>query len=226
MKNLRKAVAMIELIFAIVVMGIAMLAIPNIAALSLQGTKIVLLQESISEAASSLNLILSSPWDTVYNIGANSVKEESIIATDSDFFKDRKGLNNLSVQGSRDKNETKATAISDNKNGLEGYDGVVENIEIYSGQENSTYNGDYIDTNVAMKTTVRYYPDNITPGATTTFNFNPSSSSPTTTNIKRVTINLTTTNKDSFVSDKNITLHAFGCNIGSARASTKDEWRH
>ena len=63
MQNLRKAIAMIELIFAIVVMGIAMLAIPMITSQSSKGSESAMMQESISQASSNINMVLAKYWD-------------------------------------------------------------------------------------------------------------------------------------------------------------------
>jgi hypothetical protein len=59
----RNAIAMMELIFAIVVMGIALLSIPNLVSTASRSGYAAIQQEEINEASSHLNMILSYPWD-------------------------------------------------------------------------------------------------------------------------------------------------------------------
>ncbi|MEJ2488728.1 MAG: hypothetical protein P8Y50_02830, partial [Sulfurovaceae bacterium] len=59
----RKAIAMIELIIAIVIMGIAFLAIPMINNEAIKSDENAMLQESIAAGASQTELILTMKWD-------------------------------------------------------------------------------------------------------------------------------------------------------------------
>ena len=56
----RKAVAMIELIFAIVIMGFALMSIPNLLALSANSGYTSLQQEAIATASADISLLLIS----------------------------------------------------------------------------------------------------------------------------------------------------------------------
>jgi len=60
---LRPAIAMIELIFAIVIIGITLLSAPMIISQSVQSINTNLKQEAIAAAASQISLILTYPWD-------------------------------------------------------------------------------------------------------------------------------------------------------------------
>jgi len=59
----RKAIAMIELIFAIVIMGIVLLGIPNLVNVSTSSGFTSLQQEAIATASSQINLIMTKNWD-------------------------------------------------------------------------------------------------------------------------------------------------------------------
>jgi len=66
-KNLRPAIAMLELIFALVIMGIILLSAPLILDISIRSSNIALQQKSINNAFSRLNTQLSNTWDSQDN---------------------------------------------------------------------------------------------------------------------------------------------------------------
>ncbi|NKQ41562.1 MAG: type II secretion system protein, partial [Sulfurovum sp.] len=59
----RDAIAMIELIFSIVVMGIVMMSAPMLISTASKTTSVALQQEGIHEAASRVNMIMTYEWD-------------------------------------------------------------------------------------------------------------------------------------------------------------------
>jgi len=59
----RKAIALIELIFAIVVIAITLLSVPNLISQTTQASNKAITQEAISNAASYSSMIMSSFWD-------------------------------------------------------------------------------------------------------------------------------------------------------------------
>ena len=60
-KRLRPAIAMIELIFALVIMGIALMSAPMLITVSTQSIEVSLQQESLNEASSRVNMLLTYP---------------------------------------------------------------------------------------------------------------------------------------------------------------------
>jgi len=230
---------MIELIFAIVVMGIAMLAIPMITAQSIKGAESALMQESIAANASEMSMILAKPWDQ------NGIDEDlgsPIAKTQSAYFDERSGLDS---NNSRTKTisgvqpDASAIASDSNYDDIGDFNGKVETLVLYNNETNDVFSGDYADTNIQMATTVNFIPDKIVLAENTTFNFNPLGSSGTTTNIKigfsnrncnalgssgtttnikRVTTRLTVNTADG--RSKDITLSGFSCNIGVATPNT------
>jgi len=62
-KSIKPAIAMIELIFAIVVMGIALMSAPMLISIARQSTPVAIQQEAINQAVSRITMILTYPWD-------------------------------------------------------------------------------------------------------------------------------------------------------------------
>jgi len=59
----KKAIAMIELIFALVIMGIVLMSAPMLIQQSIKSSNIALQQEAIVAAASQTSIVLSMHWD-------------------------------------------------------------------------------------------------------------------------------------------------------------------
>lgn len=219
MKKYRKAVAMIELIFAIVVMGIAMLAIPMITTQSSRSVESAMMQESISTVASQIQMIMTRHWDA-NNEDPALGSYRPILKTNSAFFANRGGLN-IGMEGRTNISNTgveiNATSSGDfndtGLNDIDDYNGVSTLLS--SVVASTTGAGDYIDKSMKMTSSINYISDAILLGSNTTFDYNPSGAiSAVTTNIKRISITLTST--EPAFADKNITLNAFSCNIGTA----------
>ena len=79
----RKAIAMIELIFAIVIMGIALMSAPTLISVSSKSTYTALQQESITAAVSQINMIMTGAWD---EMDTNSTIGEPVLSTASIFI--------------------------------------------------------------------------------------------------------------------------------------------
>lgn len=229
LKN-RKAIAMIELIFALVVMGIAMLAIPIITSQSTKGSESAMMQESISQVAANMNVVLAKYWD---DANTNSGNEKVILKTDSTNFDTRAGLISankrinydqpLSVVPVDASNVVTNSAVQDpeGSDDMSDFNGKKITLSVYDeAQKNKSYEGDYIDKDISLTTTVTFAPDNVTLiGDTLIYNFDPKVS-PTTipagsSNIKRVNVLLETTNAN-LKDIKKIQLNGFSCNIGAA----------
>ncbi len=62
-KILRPAIAMVELIFAIVIIGIALLSAPMLISTAAKSGYVAMQQEGINEAATKVNMIMGYHWD-------------------------------------------------------------------------------------------------------------------------------------------------------------------
>jgi len=222
-QNKRKAVAMIELIFSIVIMGITLLTIPMITAQSVKSGESAMMQESIAAVASQMQMILSRHWDEI-DADPSLGSRRPILRTASTNFDTKAGLN---INGRTDKSNgieldaSSAASFADGgNNDIDDYNGVTTTLSVVDPTTTST--GDYIDVNVIMTSAVNYSDDTITLAPIATFNYNPNGAGMgTTTNIKRVSVTLTST--EPTFANKNIQLNAFSCNIGAVTPDKTDQ---
>ncbi|KIM08503.1 MAG: hypothetical protein KU28_03680 [Sulfurovum sp. PC08-66] len=227
----RRAIAMIELIFAIVIMAIVLLGAPMLISQSTKSTYVGLQQESINAAATQLNIILTKEWDQNNAIANIDSRVLFVGAGDSELGRpaglDRRvGVPTNSsrkfVTGEGDSATASAPSTFGNGSGNDsvGFDDVDD----YEGDRavlkevaNPTARyADYKDRNIRMDTTVRYVSDS-TGYATARVTFNNpfvASTTANSTNTKAVSVTLTSTSSDTEIASKNITLSAFMCNIG------------
>jgi len=231
----RKAVAMVELIFSIVIMSIVMMSAPMLIAQATKGSFVAIQQEAISAAATDLSMILTRHWDE----GDTNVSLEStILITQGDALLNEANLSSISVgrragsnkftprtfvnsRGQRLTATTKANFIDGNFDDIDDYDNDTHNLKLVS----LSTNGDYLDTSLVFNTTVDYISDRPTLGNYKSkdlgFNnpFNTPAPNPT-SNIKMITINVTSASGVKEL-QKNITLRAFSCNIGTYRLESR-----
>lgn len=238
---MRKGIAMIELIFAIVVMGIVMLSAPLLISKATESTYVGLQQESIAAAAAHMNIILASEWD---QLDTNLTESAPVLRTGSATVIPCTGatiLPGVTSTSGRDCNGTSTlnpyTATlpvnlgSDFAidgilyNDIDDYDNTSFTMSIYNNEFFSTSAGNYIDTDINVSTTVSYGDDlprnrtgAIAPNgyAQTTAFHNPFRNviNANSTNIKYITVVLTS-NSNGPLSSKQILLSAFMCNIGA-----------
>lgn len=240
-KKSKPAIAMIELIFALVIIGIVLLSTPMLIQQSIRSSNVALQQESIAAAASHMGVILSMNWDEAnanLPIGTSPILDTnrtglSPAQNPLDFnggslpgLQDVSGRvslvggsfafnpSPLAEFGIHDSNESNFTSFDD----IDDYDGSDLGITVYNAQNSSADIGDYVDTQLNMHSTVRYVEDRPTSFTLSSPTINLNSSIQTTiavpTNIKMIKVVLTS-NSGVAELDKNITLNAFSCNIGT-----------
>lgn len=230
-KRNRKAIAMIELIFAIVVIGLILMTAPMVISTATKSGYVALQQESIAAASSEIGMILTHHWDeedTDQNLSA------PILITNGDGALDEVPLTGLRAGTSIYSKRTfltslggrlNATAIGNLGHDLNDRDDIDDfttlSSTLYDEESTTTSDGDYIDKDIVLNTTVSYISDAPTSGSYvgtgTSIGFDLDTSaaaSGTTTNIKNVVVNLTTTKTDEEM-QKSIVLRAFSCNIGT-----------
>lgn len=239
----RKAIAMIELIFSIVVIGIVMLSVPLLLTQAQKSTTVALQQESIAIAASHTNALLTYAWDEQNTEGLGATT--NILRTQS--------TNLAQVTGSRFMNDTltfpnarrrvysnadaslsaEATSItelgednaSENSDDVDDFHNKDFSLNLVSGSSNASYKGEYIDTEITVSNRVVYGDD--TAGYSNTsgvFAFSQPfrrTASASSTNIKLITTTLTTTRTEEEFKDKKIVFNVFMCNVGSFQPSTR-----
>lgn len=216
--KLRPAVAMIELIFAIVVMGIVMMSAPTLVATAAKSTMVALQQEGINEAATRVNMVLTYPWDQNDTNDSCIPPVLHVANGDSDLEEinanRRVGVPPESNSRTFKCGNTEYDASAIGKEGsimndLDDFNGMTSLLADVSGSGGT----DYIEqTTVNIATTVSYILD-MANYQSNTLSYTPQSTSTDSTNIKQIEVNLTSSSSETEL-QKTIILKAFSCNIG------------
>jgi type II secretory pathway pseudopilin PulG len=247
MRQMQKGVAMIELIFSLVVMGIVMMSAPMLINKATESSYLSFQQESIATAAAQINMIMTAEWD---DADTNNTLGEPVLLTASNTLNQCKNAAGVliahpvgvtSASGryctGSDGNYYNATIVSKlGPEGTEGmfyddvddYNNATYNVAVYHNEATRTYTGDYMDKNLTVTSKV-YYGDDVprkkdgtasAGGYDKVITFanpfraiNPAQS----TNIKLISVKLTSDNTASELRSKEIHLSAFLCNIGAPK---------
>jgi len=247
----RKGIAMIELIFALMIMGIVLMSAPMLIQQSIRSENVALQQEAIAAAASQASIVLSMHWDE--NNSNIAIGESPILDTNRapfDFNTTNPPLGLVGVSGRNslnsgvtisptlpanfgrdetadiDTNESDYTDFDD----VDDYNNSSFGLLVFNNEQTTADIGDYIDANITMSTTINYTEDRVNTGDTTNLhgttialngNIN-STPIGVITNIKFIHVNLTS-NSGIDELEKNITLEAFSCNIGTSLPEGENE---
>ena len=223
---MRKAASMLELVIAIVVMGISISALPLILTQSQNSNALALQQEAIMATKAKISYILAYEWD------ANSYDANASVSRVLDTTSSPSAHNAFDTTSTRrighveadkrrrlkDTNNTTRTVTLISNDGLidiDDFDYVPdENISI-SNQD------DYIFS-ILLNPSVSYISDgNSTLNYNTSnieFNFSTTPITSNPTNIKMITVHTTGGN------GINITLRAYASNIGESGIVSKVNW--
>ncbi len=241
---MRRAIALIELIFAMVIIAITLISVPNLISKTAKASNSAIDQEAISNAASYLDMIMSNYWDEADSdpkIGNPILTVENEDSALKEISKNVLGVNvklgkrvGAPLNSSRlfgiDSSGNRIKATKDSKLGLEPTDKEPNDIDDYNNRsvqltktvENTTaIDGDYKDNKIQLSTKVNYIADASNPVNynSNSINFdNPFANKINqSTNIKAITLTLTSPNDKN----KKIVLRAFSCNIGSSTLREK-----
>jgi len=222
---LRPAVAMLELIFSIVIMGIVLMSAPMLISTASSSVNVALQQEGINEAASRINMILTYAWDQndtnnscippVLHVVSGDSELEGVINT-----KRRIGvpLNSNSRTFKCGNNEFNASAIS--TDGADDIDDFSKTTTLVLNTSGGTEGKDYIEqTTVNIATTVSYINDTASYG-NTLVTYVPGAQTGSSSNIKQIQVVLSSTSSVNEL-NKTITLNAFSCNVGGFEYESK-----
>ena len=252
----KKGIAMIELIFALVIMGIVLMSAPMLIHQASSSGQVALQQEAIAAVASQTAIVLSMHWD---ENNSNVVVGESPILgnnrTPFDFNttsipKGLIGVIGIDVEGRNSQDSGTVlmatpfinfgrdeTNNSDtNESSYIDFDDVDDfnnerfGLEIFNEEKSTADIGDYIDVNMTMRTVINYTEDRVNTGVNTPLNGttialnNKINNTPlgAVSNIKFIQVTLSS---DSGVKEleKNITLKAFSCNLGTSLPKGKEK---
>lgn len=215
--------SMIELVIAIVVMGIVVASLPLILLQSQRSTTLSLEQEVILATKSRLAFILSHEWDVnSYDANAslsrvlntNSDPEFNTNSTRRSGHVDADGRRRLRDDMLAPTVTTNANWRDNNLSDIDDFDNRLTTVIA------SASDMDYTFTKIDLNSTVSYVSDALTIGAyanqNVTFTFT-TVSQPNPTNIKMITINA----HAEGATTSNITLRAFASNIGESAIMRK-----
>ena len=241
-KKIRPAIAMIELIFAIAIMGIVLMTAPMLIQTATSGAYVAIQQESISEAASRINMILGYSWDEnntdeSYPSTILTVTSGAADLNYSTLTLQRKGTPAISYRSFSDENGTAhpATPTANFGFGVDPGETIPDDIDDFDNnithlRDISAISGghatvDYIEkeTDIDITTTVSYSTDNVAGGyQKRSITYNPFTAVGIgTSNIKTIEVTLKSATSVSEL-QKTIVLRAFSCNIGSYVLEEKD----
>lgn len=228
----KNAIAMIELIFALVIMGIVLMSAPMLIQQSIKSTNVAFQQEAIAAAASQTSIVLSMHWDEAnanIPVGASPILETN--RSNFTFTANTpNGLIGIAGRNSLDGNMTLVPSIlglDSNESNYTQYDDVDDYANSNLGvtvflEPTSSDIGDYVDVDINMNTMVNYADDTVTFGSTIANSNVENSLGNTISNIKFITLNLTS-NSGVDELNKSIILKAFSCNIGTSIPEGEDE---
>jgi len=233
--KLRPAIAMIELIFAMVIMGIVLMSAPQLISQANKSGYVATQQEAIAALASHMSFVLSRHWDEANAIqtqGITILVTDTVDAIGLSSVNDIRGATPLNgehrsfLDGAGDTNFT-ATAVANLGN--DGAEGDTNDIDDYDGAETTLLsqeikgNDNYIDKTMTIATAVNYIsdiPSNAAALGTYTANtkiltFNgPFTANVNRSHIKRVQVTLTQGSDTPDDLNKTIVFESFSCNIG------------
>lgn len=227
-KTLRPAIAMIELIFAIVIIGITLMSAPMLISTAAKSGYAAIVQEAINATSSQVNMIMGYHWDE------NSADELfldpilGVSAGSSDLNESFPSGRRIGTpaESSRcfvrsDNQRLDATPIGSGnsaKNDINDFAGYTDLFEIEFSL------ADYIEkTTIDINTAISYNNDNVSGGYNqSSITFNPFSNAATgsTTNIKSIIVTLTSSSAADELK-KSIIMSAFSCNIGGYELEEK-----
>jgi archaellin len=234
--TLRKGVAMIELIFSIVVMGIVLMSAPMLMSTAAKSGYVGLQQEGINEASTMINMIMSYHWDE--NNADPSYIDNLLVVTNGESELDQAGTTKRRI--GTPKESSRAFVREDGTANLtaspstsfgEGNDnGSAEtendDIDDFHGTTvaltTATAGVDYADT-IQIVTAINYIDDKRNYNSSS-INFTPAYANiagDPTSNIKHIQVTLTSTSGVEEL-DKTIVLHAFSSNIGAYKFEERD----
>ncbi len=214
----RPAIAMIELIFALVIMGIALMSAPMLISSSTSSSYATLQQETIATTASQIQTIMTAMWDeqdTNLSTGCPVLQTStnSCTAATPPGVTSSSGRYCKKAGSGTPYSATPPMALGPDSGDLDDIDDYDRNGTALSATDETTTTpeGDYIDTHITVTATVKYSTGTATaPG-------NPFTISSSPTDIKFITVRTTSTIAASELNKKDIRLSAFMCNIGAPK---------
>lgn len=205
---MRSAMSMLELVFAIVIMGIAVMSLPLILTQVQTNNAFALQQEAILAAKTKIGDILTYEWDDK-SYDANASRSFVITAANGNAALNcsnaaNRRVGHVNADYRRKCSATGATASAIGTDGLNDIDDFSGQATVIANPLEGAGTLDYVFTALTLTPTITYASD----AQLNAFTFNPDNAN-VRTNIKTIAVQVTGANQ-------NITLRTFSCNIGES----------
>lgn len=225
----RPAVAMIELIFAIVIMGIVMMSAPMLISSASQSIGVTLQQEGVNEASSRVNMLLTHAWDEQ---DTNNSCIPPVLTTLGDGELNST-TNNRRIGVPKNSNSRTflcgTTELNASVLGPDAGDITKDDIDDFANTTlvvdlTGAGGKDYIEQNTVNIATAVTYASDSANYTNQTIVYNAGATAPAaTSNIKAIAVTLTSTAAAATPElSKNIVLRAFSSNIGSYEFESRE----
>jgi len=205
---MRPAVAMLELIFALVVMGIVLMSAPRLSSTAAKSGFVALQQEAIATTAAEIGMILTRHWD---ERNTDPLTTTQVLTTRGDDQLAEEGDTNRRAGTPTSSSRTfhnsfaigSAATRSVNFLNDDNGDNDFDDIDDFQGAQNGVIvaenanmaTGDVVDTDITLTTNIRYVDDNLQYENTTLIFSNPfNNDAPRESSIKWISVTLTTAN--------------------------------
>ena len=230
---MRKAVSLIELIIAIVVMGIAVMSLPLILTQTQSNNALALQQEAILSTKAKIGFISSYPWDQNSWDGTGSIfrvldTSASPSADNAFATADIRRIGHIQTDkrrrlwdvGNANRAPNNEVTAAPNEDDIDDFDSHDDNITIADPTQM-----DYIFA-LTMTPEIVYLRDSLSAGNylnsnTIQFDFDATNTETNTsrpTNIKMITVRTVS----QVGNDVNVSLRSFASNIGQSKISKRD----
>jgi len=230
----RKGIAMIELIFALVILGITLMSAPLLVSQATNSSIVTFQQESIAIAAAHTSALMTYAWDEA-NTGDRATRILSVDTANAaldlavpPLTRNIRGQGPILIPNSRIRVFTTIPLAAvapivlgqdatdgGNNNDVDDFNGALQTFQqIQAG--NAANQGEYMAQDSVLNFNITYMPDIVAGNfALNPIGFNTAlplvGAALNSTNIKLLTVNLISVNANT-----NIQLQAFMCNIGGA----------
>jgi len=231
-----KGIAMIELIFALVILGITLMSAPMLISQATTSSTVTFQQESIAMVASHTSALMTYQWDEnntlpVANPNRDMLRVPASIDADAElddqnatnpfgrtaaaltFPNGRRRLMSIDAGAPVVPARQATPYIGADANDIDDIDDFNNTnlaTSLASVATNLTEQGEYMDTQIILATAVNYASDITVYNTLALINRPPLTATANRTNIKTITTTLTSAQ----IPDKRIVLQAFMCNIG------------
>lgn len=228
---MRKAVSLIELIIAIVVMGIAVMSLPLILTQTQSNNALALQQEAILSTKAKIGFISSYPWDQNSWDNTGSIfrvldTSASPSADNAFATADIRRIGHIQTDkrrrlwdvGNANREPNNDVTAAPNEDDIDDFNNHADNITIADPTQM-----DYVFA-LTMTPSIVYLKDSAIGGyngATVQFDFDATNTETNTskpTNIKMITVRTVS----QVGNDVNVSLRSFASNIGQSRISKRD----